>query len=271
MKTAVITGGNSGMGKAAAIALAKKGYRVIIHGRDAEKTEQAVKEIIEKSGNKNIEFVNMDISEISGIKNLAYSIKQKTDTIHSLILSTGVILPKQVITSDGLEKGFAIQYLSRFAITQLLMAELKKGNARIVQVGATKIKNAKIHFENLALINEFSMLKAMAQEMYANHLFTQEFAKRHPENDVVMNMFHVGIVKTEIARETNIFLRIALSIIGKSPEFAADNLVYLASSDEVNFSGYFLPKPSKHHIKEKIQYDASVASKLWDVSMKLIS
>ncbi len=191
MKTAVITGGNSGMGKAAAIEFAKKGYRVIIHGRDEDKTTKAVQEIISKSGNTNVDSVNMDIESIKGMKDLAYRIKQKTDTIHSLILSTGVIMPKQVITEDGLEKGFAIQYLARFAVTQLLMDELKKGNAKIVIVGATVIKNAKIHFENIALKNEFTMIKAMAQEMYANHLFTQEFAKRHPGNDVVLNMFHV--------------------------------------------------------------------------------
>ena len=115
------------------------------------------------------------------------------------------------------------------------------------------------------------MIKAMAQEMFANHLFTQEFAKRYPENKMVMNMFHVGIVKTEIARNTNIILRIGLAIIGKSPQAASHNMVYLASDEEVNFSGYFLPKPGKHLIKEKIQYDPIVAAKLWDLSMKLIS
>jgi len=271
MKTVVITGGNSGMGKAAAIALARKGFRVIIHGRDSLKTQQAAEEIKAKTGNNLVEYICMDITEVAGMKNLAYAIKQKTDVIHSLILSTGVILPSYEVTADGLEKGFAIQYLSRFAITQLLIEELQRGNAKIVQVGATVIKNAKIHFDNLALKNEFTMIKAMAQEMFANHLFTQEFAKRYPENKMVMNMFHVGIVKTEIARNTNIILRIGLAIIGKSPQAASHNMVYLASDEEVNFSGYFLPKPGKHLIKEKIQYDPIVAAKLWDLSMELIN
>jgi NAD(P)-dependent dehydrogenase (short-subunit alcohol dehydrogenase family) len=271
MKTAVITGGNSGMGKAAAIELATKGYRVIIHGRDPEKTQKAVEEIISVSGNTNVDFINMDVTEVSAMKDLAYTIKQKTDTIHCLVLSTGVILPKQIITADGLEKGFAIQYLSRFAVTSLLMDELRRGNARIVQLGAPVIKNAKIHFDNLALKGNFTMLRAMAQEMFANHLFTQEFARRYPENEVVMNMLHVGIVKTGIARETNLFFRIMLSIIGKSPESAAKNMIYLATHEDVNFSGYFLPKPGKPHVREKIQYDPELASRLWDRSMELIN
>src|ERR1051326_4307284 len=102
MKTAVITGGNSGMGKAAAIELAKKGFRVIIHGRDPQKTKEAAEEIKTVSGNKNIDFVTADISTIKGMKQLADAIKQKADTINALVLSTGVILNKHIMNPDGL-------------------------------------------------------------------------------------------------------------------------------------------------------------------------
>src|SRR4051812_25331389 len=132
MKTAVITGGNSGIGKATATVLAKKGYRIIIHGRDASKTKEAADEIKAQSGSNNVEYIVADVSVIKGMKELADAIKQKTNTINALILSTGVILPNHVITADGLEAGFAIQYLSRFTLTQLLAQELKNGKARIV-------------------------------------------------------------------------------------------------------------------------------------------
>src|SRR5688500_1996441 len=123
MKTAVITGGNSGIGKAVATARAKKGYRVIIHGTDARKTIQAAEDIRRDSGNTRIEYIVEDVSLISGMKSLAEKIRQKTTSIEALVLSTGIILPKHVITSDGLEAGFAIQYLSRFTVTQMLMQE----------------------------------------------------------------------------------------------------------------------------------------------------
>ena len=148
MKTAVITGGNSGIGKAAAIELAKKGYRVIIHGRDPQKTKEAAEEIKTASGNTNVDFVAADISLIKGMKELADAIKQKTNSIEALILSTGVILPTHVVTPDGLEAGFVIQYLSRFAITQLLMTELKNGSAKIAHVGAPTFKKATIWEDN---------------------------------------------------------------------------------------------------------------------------
>ena len=270
MKTAVITGGNSGIGKSTALALAKKHYRVIIHGRDAEKTIQAVEEIKLKSGNSNIEGISVDISVLSGMRKLSDAIKEKTNTIDALVLSTGVILPNQVFTADGLEAGFAIQYLSRFAVTQMLMQELIAGKAKIVMVGAPVIKGAKIFFDDITLKNNFTMIRAMAQEMFANHLFVQEFAKRNPEKKVVINMANVGVANTGIVRHSNFLFKIGLGIFGTSPEKAAANFVYLASEDEVNFSGYFLKKPGRPDVKVKNNFDPAVSERLWNLSLELI-
>jgi retinol dehydrogenase-14 len=270
MKTAVITGGNSGIGKAVAIQLAQKGYRVIIHGRDLLKTQLAAEEIKKISGNNNVEFIAADISLIKNMKELADAIKQKTDSIHALVLSTGVILPKHIITADGLEAGFAIQYLSRFAVTQLLTDELTHGHAKIVQVGASVLPNAAIHFDDLALKKDFTVLKAMAQEMFANHLFIQEFARRHPENNMIMNMGEVGIAKTGIVRNLNFFFRLGVALFGKSPEKAAKNFTFLVSDDSVNFSGYYIRSNGKINKKEKIQYDSVTAEKLWNTSLDLL-
>jgi NAD(P)-dependent dehydrogenase (short-subunit alcohol dehydrogenase family) len=271
MKTAVITGGNSGIGKATAIGLAKKGYRVIIHGKDVLKTQQAVEEIKTYSNNTQIEYIVADVSLLKGMKELADAIKQKTDTIHTLVLSTGVILPKQIITDDGLEMGFAIQYLSRFAITQLLIKELKNGNAKIVHVGAAVLPGAKLFFDDLALKNNFTMVKAMAQEMFANHLFIQEFSKNYATSTMVMNMADVGYANTNITRNLNFLLRWMVTIIGNTPEKASKNFVFLASDETVNFSGYFLNKPGNSSKKKKIAYDESVSKRLWDKSLELIA
>ncbi|HEV7232299.1 MAG TPA: SDR family NAD(P)-dependent oxidoreductase [Bacteroidia bacterium] len=270
MTTAVILGGNSGMGKATAIALASVGYRVIIHGKNPEKTKIAAEEIRSRSGNGNVEFIAADISVLKGMKELAVAIRAKTTEIHAFVLSTGVILPRHVITADGMEAGFAIQYLSRFTLTELLKQELKNGKAHIVHVGAPVMKNAQIFFDDLALKNNFSMMRALGQEMFANHLFVQEYARRNPSNETVMNILHVGIARTDILRNTNFFLRIMGNLIGKSPEAAASNIVYLASDPAVAFSGYFLPKPGRPNEKQKIGYDSSMAERLWNTSMELI-
>jgi NAD(P)-dependent dehydrogenase (short-subunit alcohol dehydrogenase family) len=271
MKTDVITGGTGGIGKAIALALAKKQYRVIIHGKDPEKAKRTEQEIKTDTGNPQVESIAADISSLRGMKQFADTVKLKTDIIHSLVLSAGVILPKRIETPDGLESGFAIQYLSRFATTQLLMNELMKGKGRIVMVVAPVIPGANIHFEDITLKKNFTMIGAMAQEMFANHLFVQEFARRHPGNEVVINMANPGFSDTGIIRRLPAPIRWAYRLIASKPDKAAENFVYLASNEGVNFSGYFLKKPRKPSVKEKANYDADVAQKLWELSMKLIS
>ena len=85
-----------------------------------------------------------------------------------------------------------------------------------------------------------------------------------------LNIFFVGIAKTDIIRHSNFLFKIAVGLVGKSPEAAVKNFVYLASDPEVNFSGYFLKKPGNHSVKEKNKYDADIAERLWNVSMELI-
>jgi NAD(P)-dependent dehydrogenase (short-subunit alcohol dehydrogenase family) len=223
------------------------------------------------TGNTNVAYVSADVSSLSGMKELADGIKQVTDTVDALVLSMGVILPNRQITKDGLEMGFAIQYLSRFALTQFLIEELKKsGNAKIVHVAGPKLKNADIFFDDLSFEKGFTMMKALGQQMYANHLFIQEFARRNPGNRMVMNIMHVGIAKTGIMWETNFFFKLIVNLTGTSPEKAAANAIYLASDELVNFSGYFLNKPGKPTKKQKEENDPEVAERLWDRSMDLM-
>jgi NAD(P)-dependent dehydrogenase (short-subunit alcohol dehydrogenase family) len=271
MKTAVITGGTGGIGKAIAKALAKKQYRVIIHGRDPEKAKRTEQEIKTDTGNPQVESIAADISSLRGMKELADAIKSKTDIIHALVLSTGVILPKRIETPDGLESGFAIQYLSRFAATQLLMNELKKGKGRIVMVVAPVLPGANIHFEDITWKKNFTMIGAMAQEMFANHLFVQEFARRHSDNEVVINMANPGFADTGIVRRLPHPLKWAYRLVAAKPDKAAQNFVYLATDEGVNFSGYFLKTPRKPGVKRKANYDPLVAQKLWEKSMELIN
>jgi len=271
-KTVVITGGNGGIGKATAVALATKGYRVIIHGHHPQTTMDAYEEIKLRSKNSQVEMIVGDMSSVAGMKNVSRAIMDKTDKIDELVLCTGKIMPKRVLTADGMDTAFATQYLCRFATVQSLMPLLKKaGQARIAHAGAPTMKKASIHFDDLSLKNNFSMIRSMGQAMLSTHLFVQEFAKRHTDNTVLMNMHHVGIARTGIGRETNFFFRTLIKTAGTTPDKAARNTVYLSDNNEVNYSGYFLPKPGKPQVKQHINFDPAVAEKLWNVSMELVA
>ncbi len=271
MKTAVITGGNSGIGKATAKQLAKKGYRVIIHGRDAKKTAEALEEVKTYSGSQNVEAIVGDISSVDGIKKLATDIQAKTNRIDVLVLSTGTIYSKSLVTAEGLDTPFVTQYFSRFGLTKLLMPQLQNaGKARIVHCGAPTMKKAQVFFDDLSLKNNFTMMTSMGQAMLSNHLFVQEFAKRNPDGNITMNIFHVGIAKTGVARETGWFFRTFVNVFGASADKACANAVWLADSSLANFSGFFLPAPGKPEKKEKIGFDAKLAERLWETSEKLL-
>jgi len=272
MKTVFIAGGNSGIGKATAIELAKKGYKIIIHGRDPKKTAEALTEIKSKSGNQNVDSITADLSTVSEMKRLAAEVQKRTDVIHILVLSTGVILAKRKETKDGLDAAFAAQYLCRFALVNLLMPQLKNAPlARIVMVGAPTMKKAQIHFDDLSLKNNFTMMRSMGQAMLANHMFVQEFAKRNPDNKITINMHHVGLAKTGVTRESGFFLKALVNVFGTTADKACFNTVYLAENEKANYSGYFLPKPGKPESRQLIQFDPLVTEKLWQRSLELIA
>ena len=107
-KICLITGGNSGIGKATAIGLAKMGATVVIVSRSREKGEMAVNDIVGKSGNKNVEMIQADMSSQDSIRQLADEFKAKHEKLHLLINNAGVYLTKRATTPDGFESTFAV-------------------------------------------------------------------------------------------------------------------------------------------------------------------
>ena len=270
MKTAFIAGGNSGIGKAAAKELAKNGYSILILGRDSAKTKLAIEEIKQASGSNSIDGFAADLSTISGMKSAAAEVQKRVQQIDALILSTGVLNSKRILTANGIEYTFAAQYLNRFVLTQLLLPQLKAaGEARIVHVVAPTTKMAQIYFDDLSLSNGYTMLKAAQQSILANFLYAQEFTKRNAGSKLYMNLTHPGIAKTGIGRDFNFFLGFLYKTFATTPEKAARNTIYLASDPEAIFSGYFLNKPSDHSKKIPVQYDEGLAAKLWEKTIEM--
>ena len=134
-KICIVTGGNSGIGKATAIGLAKMGATVVIVSRSREKGEIAVNDIVGKSGNKNVEMIQADMSSQDSIRQLADEFKAKHEKLHLLINNAGVYLTKRTTTLDGFESTFAVNHLGPFLLTSLLLDILKASTpSRIVNV-----------------------------------------------------------------------------------------------------------------------------------------
>lgn len=266
-KTIVIIGGTGGIGHATAKALAKLGNDIIFQGRDAEKGRKIVGELSKINGST-AKFIAANVSTIDGIKTLAAGIKKLTNKIDILIHSNGTFNSERRETKDGLYESFTVNYLCKFMLDNLLLDELKKSEGRIIIVGVPLLKNAAINFDDLQMKTKYSFMKSRSQNMLAVHMHAQEFSKRN--NLIPINIINPGFVKTGIYRNLKgpmkFFMRVIELFIGNSSEEAIVNIMELAKTDSKE-SGYFYPKVAQPAAKEKINLDASVASKLWDESM----
>jgi len=158
----MITGANSGIGKATAIGLAKLGAHLVLVCRSKEKAEEAIKEIKEKSGKESVDLFLADIASQKEIHNLVEEFKNKYEKLDVLINNAGVNLHKRTLTEDGIEITFAVNYLAQFMLSNLLFDNIKKGDpARIVNV-ASSVQSKSIDFENLNGEKNYGQLKAYA-------------------------------------------------------------------------------------------------------------
>lgn len=268
-KTIIITGGTGGIGHAA-LELAKKGNTIILQGRDIEKGSQIAKELSKISGST-ARFIAADVYTIEGIKHLAIEIKKLTNKIDILIQATGTLNSERSKTKDGLYESFAVNYLCKFMLDELLKEELKRAKGKIIIVGGPIRKGAQINFEDLQMKTNYSLMKSIGQNMLAIHMHAQEFNKRYGSS-ISINVVNAGVVKTGIDRNVKGFMKFAFTIfgplIGSSVEKAILNVLALTETN-LQDSGYFLPKLAKPSIKEQISLDTFIASKLWNESIKI--
>ena len=267
-KVCIITGANSGIGKATALGLAKLDAHVIMLCRDKSRGEEALTDIINVSGNESIDLLLADLSSQDSIRQFVKEFQMKFDKLHILINNAGVNPSKRYETVDGLEKTFAINTIAPFLLINLLLPTLKKSvPARVINV-ASAVQSKSINFNNLQFEKHYRTWKAYSQSKTALILLTYEFARRLNSSRITFNCLHPGAVKSNITRDykgiIKIFTRLIFSF-AKSPEKGSETSIYLASSPNVeNISGkYFIDK--KEAISSSITYDESIAQKLWDV------
>src|SRR5579872_1984174 len=151
-RTVVITGGNSGIGKATAEALAGLGARVVITARRPDRGAEAVTDIRRVSGNDDVECVALDLSSLASVRACAAELLDRLDQIHVLDLNAGGVLSRRTVTEDGFETQFQANHLGHFLLSQLLLDRLRRSApARVIVVsswGHTQAKGG-LDFDDL--------------------------------------------------------------------------------------------------------------------------
>jgi NAD(P)-dependent dehydrogenase (short-subunit alcohol dehydrogenase family) len=272
-KVVMITGANSGIGKAATLALAKMGANVVMVVRNKEKGEVARSEIIRGSQNALVDLLIADLSSLESVRRLATEFEKKYSKLHVLINNAGLFNQRRHVTADGYENTFATNYLAPFLLTNLQLDQLKaSAPSRIINVSSVGHYNGHINFNDLNLEKEYGGWKAYGQSKLALVLFTHELAKKLQGTGVTVNSVHPGTVATNIwTRPFGPvgFIMALPKLFMTRPEQGAQTIVYLASSpDARNLSGEYLEKLKVKKSSDE-SYDEEIAQRLWDVSAKL--
>jgi len=269
-KTCLITGATSGIGKETAVALGKLGANIVFTARDEEKGKITKKELIDRSGNGNIEFLYCDLSSLQSVKDCSDNFRSGHNRLDVLINDAGTWERERKLSKDGIELTFAVNHLAHFLLTNLLLDRLKvSAPSRVIGL-SSGLHGGTINFDDIGFEKNFRGLKAYRQSKLAVLLFIKELARRLQGTSVTANCVMPGIVDTGLSRNSGIVSRGVFKLIATSPAKGARTSIYLASSPDVEkISGeYFIKKKIAKSSKES--NDPLLAERLWEVSTKYV-
>ncbi|RNA08951.1 retinol dehydrogenase 13-like [Brachionus plicatilis] len=271
-KVALVTGSDCGIGFETALDFAERGARVILACRNSLKAEKAVRKIIQKSGNKQVDYELIDLSDLDSIKAFSRNIQSKIDQLDILVNNAGVMgCPESWKTKQGFDMQFGVNYLGHFLLTNLLLDLIKKTpKSRIINVSSCVHYLAKIGLDS----DEF---KGYPKSKLALVMFTKELAKQLHSTGVTVVSVHPGIIIRNTGESyCRLFplivkiLYLIYMIFTKSAYEGAMNIVFCAIDDQVpKLNGcYFSDCRPKEPSKQT--FDEQNCKNLWEISKKLV-
>jgi retinol dehydrogenase-12 len=234
-RTFLITGGNTGIGRATAVALAADGGRVYIGCRSATAGEAAVNAIKAESGSETVWLLPLDLASQASVRSCAESFLDRDEPLHVLINNAGVA-GQRGITADGFELHFGVNHLGHYTLSHLLLERLKASgpDARIVNVASQVHYNAPgVDFDAVRRRGSFTGMLEYAVSKLCNVLFTQELARRVDPDSVGVHALHPGVVASDIWRRVPWPARSIIKRRMLTTEQGAKTSVYCATSPDI--------------------------------------
>lgn len=276
-KTVLVTGGNSGIGKQAAIALAKGGARVLVAARSPQRGSAAVDEIRVASGNDLVELVMLDLASMASVRAAADDLQRRVDRLDVLVNNAGVTVGSRHQTEDGFELTMAVNHLGPFLLTNLLLPLLQdSAPSRIVTVASLAHKGGALDLQDLMWEQRpFVGLQVYATTKLCNVLFTRELARRLEGTGVTANCLHPGTIRSGFGHddESGALMRLGVKLAG--PFFldevrGAATTVFLAGDPGVAgvTGGYFWRRVLTDPAPQA--QDDQMARWLWQTSEQLV-
>ena len=282
-KTILITGANSGIGKAAAIQLARLGADVVMACRNSERGLKAMQDVIALTGSNKVDLLPMDLSSQASIRDAIDQFNDRHQHLDVLIHNAATFdhtLKRPVLTADGVEMVFATNHLGPFLLTHLLLDTLKaNAPSRIITVASKGLMTypfLDIEFDNLNGEHKFDMQYAYYHSKQAQVMFTFDLAERLKGSGVIVNCVRVGNVAIPDERlgHLPVWLLKVYAMKRKfamTPEKMAETYVWLAAEPSIqNLTGGYFDAPNVPVKANKNAYNRETWKRLWDVSAKLI-
>jgi NAD(P)-dependent dehydrogenase (short-subunit alcohol dehydrogenase family) len=268
MPLVVITGATRGIGKAAAVELARQGAEVAIVGRESERVQVVAAEA-RAAGNAPVHEHVADLTLMSSVRALADELRHQYEHIDVLANNAGALFASRRETEEGFERTFALNHLAPFLLTNLVRDRLEGG--RVVTTASDAHEGGRLDLDDLqSKDSSYAAMRVYGTSKLCNILFTRELARRAPE--LHANCFHPGVVRTGFGKNENGIWKV-LTTLGspffRSPERGARSLVWLALSDEAaNLNGEYVQDEKVATPNAQAQ-DDELARGLWERSAEL--
>lgn len=272
-KVCMITGATSGIGAITARELARKGTSVIVVSRSTQRCEDTVERIKRETGSTAVDYLVADLSSQAEIRRLVETFHGRYARLDVLVNNAGAFFLWHKKSTDGIEMSFALNHLSYFLLTNLLLDTLKESApSRIVNVSSNSHYGSPLDFNDLQGDKRYRSMQAYGRSKFANVLFTYELARRLEGTRVTANALHPGFVRTNMGKNNGWLVRLLAPLWQYSAipvKEGARTSIFLASSLEVErVTGKFFIR--EEEVKsDPATYDEATAKRLWDISVEM--
>ena len=274
--TSLITGATDGIGKEAAIELAKKGCNLILIGRSKEKGDKVVEEIRKVADSYvDIDYFTADLMLMKEVSRVADEVSRKYPKIDILLNNVGAYFAFRDVTEEGFERTFALNHLGYFLMTKKLLPLVEKSDyKRIVNVSSSAHYGIDFEFDNMNGEKKYSGFDIYKRSKLANVMFTYELAKRIEGTGITANCLHPGFVSTNFGKNNNFLwrnvIRVAMWLTAISVKDGAKTSIHLACSDEVkDITGRFFANSQIKKGSSKAKNEEH-NRKLWELSEEFV-
>ena len=269
MTVVVLTGASRGIGRAAAVELARRGAEVALVGRDPERVKAVAAEAKQAGAGAPVHQYVADLALMADVRRLAEQLRKRYERIDVLANNAGAMFATRRETAEGFEQTFALNHLAPFLLTSLLRDRLASG--RVVTTASDAHKSGRLELDDLQSQRSYSAMRVYGTSKLCNILFTRELARRAPE--LHANCFHPGVVRTGFGKNENGIWKVMTTLGGpffRSPQRGSRSLVWLAlSADAAPLTGKYL-KDEKVVVPSAQAEDESLARGLWERTAQLV-